>query len=122
MSEEQPVGKPSAVAGDLWRDLCEKDDRTSPEDYPDMALIKEDEFYYCLEAFAARRVEHAVAEERERCFTWAIGRVPRSAACRAIKEGDDPKASDRDPSRCWRCGEPLNPHHFCWVEEERPKP
>lgn len=35
---------------ELWRDLCEKDDRTSPEEYPDMALITEDEFLYvCAE-------------------------------------------------------------------------
>ena len=27
-----------------WRDLLEKDDRTSPEDYPDMALITQEEF------------------------------------------------------------------------------
>lgn len=32
----------------LWLDLIEKDDRTSPEEYPDMALITEDEFIYCL--------------------------------------------------------------------------
>lgn len=29
---------------ELWRNLLEKDDRTSPEDYPDMALIKFEEF------------------------------------------------------------------------------
>ena len=28
----------------LWRDLLEKDDRTSPAEYPDMALITRDEF------------------------------------------------------------------------------
>ena len=32
-----------AAAREMWRDLCEKDDRTSPEEYPDMALITEDE-------------------------------------------------------------------------------
>lgn len=29
---------------DLWRELIEKDDRTSPEEYPDMALISFAEF------------------------------------------------------------------------------
>jgi hypothetical protein len=33
----------SAFADEAWRDLLEKDDRTSPEDYPDMALITHDE-------------------------------------------------------------------------------
>jgi len=28
----------------LWQDLLEKDDRTSPAEYPDMALITYDEF------------------------------------------------------------------------------
>lgn len=30
--------------GDLWQELIEKDDRTSPEEYPDMALISFAEF------------------------------------------------------------------------------
>lgn len=29
---------------DLWQDLVEKDDRTSPSEYPEMALITHDEF------------------------------------------------------------------------------
>lgn len=56
---------------------------------------------------------HVVAQERERCFRWAIGRVPRSRAAQAIRDGDDPNGSERDPSVCWRCGTPLHPGHFC---------
>lgn len=47
MTEMQPS------AEELWRDLCEKDDRTSPEYYPDMALISEDEFVSVCEQVAA---------------------------------------------------------------------
>lgn len=31
------------VVNQAWSDLVEKDDRTSPEEYPDMALISEAE-------------------------------------------------------------------------------
>lgn len=31
------------IAAELWQDLVEKDDRTSPEEYPEMALISFDE-------------------------------------------------------------------------------
>lgn len=34
--------------GDIWRGLCEKDDRTSPEEYPDMALITQDELAWIM--------------------------------------------------------------------------
>lgn len=46
----------------LWTDLCEKDDRTSPEEYPDMALITQDEFCSTLDRFRAEGVE---VERRE---------------------------------------------------------
>lgn len=46
----------------LWQDLLDKDDRTSPEEYPDMALISFEEF------------EHAIL---------ATGLVPNEAAVRA---------------------------------------
>ncbi len=43
------------LAQEAWSDLVEKDDRTSPEDYPDMALITEDELREFMErAFALR--------------------------------------------------------------------
>ena len=51
--------QPSKSDEELWRDLCEKDDRTSPAEYPDMALIDFDEL-------AAIRAEATIAE-RERC-------------------------------------------------------
>jgi alkylhydroperoxidase family enzyme len=58
-----------ARAKEMWRDLCEKDDRTSPEDYPDMALITEDEFTYvfCTAALDASglRESQDLAEERK---------------------------------------------------------
>lgn len=58
--DEPPAdAKPSKSNEELWRDLCEKDDRTSPAEYPDMALIGFDEF-------AALRAEATLAE-KERC-------------------------------------------------------
>jgi hypothetical protein len=41
-----------AYAIELWRDLCEKDDRTSPADYPEMCLITYEEFRGYLVDFA----------------------------------------------------------------------
>lgn len=35
-----------------------------------------------------RDIEHALRVERDRCWTWAIGRVPRSRACNAIRSGE----------------------------------
>jgi hypothetical protein len=35
---------------DLWQDLLDKDDRTSPAEYPDMALITRDEFEAYLQS------------------------------------------------------------------------
>ena len=44
---------------DLWRDLCEKDDRTSPEEYPDMALLTFEEFCSLLDAARRKGIEEA---------------------------------------------------------------
>lgn len=33
----------------LWQDILDKDDRNSPEEYPDMALITADEFRDAIE-------------------------------------------------------------------------
>lgn len=35
--------EPSLTVADAWQDLVDKDDRTSPEEYPDMALITREE-------------------------------------------------------------------------------
>ena len=58
-------------------------------------------------------IQAAVAAERKRCFAWAIGRVPRSRAAMAIRDGEEPGTLERDPSVCWICGEPLHQGHFC---------
>ena len=68
---------------------------------------------HALDTFAAARVREAVEKERARCFRWAIGRVPRSEACRAIRDGDLTGEVQCDPNVCWRCGIPLHPGHFC---------
>lgn len=54
------AGEDAVIQG-LWLDILEKDDRTSPEEYPDMALITEDEFAgsirYALAALSAPQGE-----------------------------------------------------------------
>lgn len=64
--------QPSAEARELWTDLCELPDRTSPADYPDMALITETEFYAYLDAFAARSRWQLISEapEGEHVLLW----------------------------------------------------
>lgn len=52
----------------LWTDLCEKDDRTSPEEYPDMALITQDEL--CS-------VVAAAFDERDAKFAAQAGEIER---------------------------------------------
>ena len=43
----------SKEALELWADLCERDDRTSPEEYPGWALIRQDVFCSTLDRFRA---------------------------------------------------------------------
>lgn len=45
MCSESPRPALEEVLRDAWNDLLEKDDRTSPEDTPDMALITFEELY-----------------------------------------------------------------------------
>lgn len=42
-NERLRAGAPMRSAGEAWLDLVEKTDRTSPAEYPDMALITRDE-------------------------------------------------------------------------------
>lgn len=50
---------------ELWRDLLEKDDRTSLEDYPDMALITFEEFAGYIGLAAARLPDSPSAPQDE---------------------------------------------------------
>lgn len=50
----------------IWQDLCDKDDRTSPEEYPDMCLITRDE------------LEALLLAEREDCALLAFSVVMRT--------------------------------------------
>jgi len=67
----------SNEAFELWVEL------TSPEEYLDTALITQDVFCDALDRFRAAGVQ----AERERCFQWVIGRIPRSQAARSIRDG-----------------------------------
>lgn len=52
-------------AGALWQELLEKDDRTSPVEYPDMALITFEEFCTYLAALPARTSPNSEVGEDE---------------------------------------------------------
>lgn len=52
----------TAAAEETWKELLEVDDRTPPEEYPDMILIEFHELETCL--FQAIRAERQAAEER----------------------------------------------------------
>jgi hypothetical protein len=56
---QSPAPKgPQRLMEELWLDLVEKDDRTSPKEYPDMALLTREEFFGYLKHYAS-----AVASE-----------------------------------------------------------
>jgi hypothetical protein len=42
-----------------WQDLLDKDDRTSPEEYPEMALITFEELLAIVRETVERRMEEA---------------------------------------------------------------
>lgn len=51
-----PSEQPEPVA-DLWQELCERDDRTSPEEYPEMCLITFEEFSDFIRRASGGRAE-----------------------------------------------------------------
>lgn len=63
------------VAQGFWLDLCEKSDRTSPEEYPDMCLIEQDELRDMLRYVAALSAQPEPAKDeavelREALRAW----------------------------------------------------
>lgn len=52
---EEPISLDQFVE-QAWRDLCEKDDRTSPEEYPEMCLITQDELRETLKEWSVKLV------------------------------------------------------------------
>jgi hypothetical protein len=67
-----------ALAREMWEELVEKDDRTSPKEYPDMALISFEELCNYIVAARAEVLEEAI--KAVRYFPGA------SAAIRAMME------------------------------------
>lgn len=147
----KPVDEqPSAEAMALWRDLCEKDDRTSPEEYPDMALITADEFCQTLDAFAAQAVARAYRKGRDDARTegwcpWHAG-YHRNYLCEhgygaSAMPNQIEEAIARERERCRLAAISAQlPSHYQWghdameqfnfgkeraaqaIEEGRPKP
>jgi hypothetical protein len=71
----------TATVREMWLDLLEKDDRTSPAEYPDMALITYDEFAALLESAERRNAE--LTRERDDI------RIERNAALADCHQWND---------------------------------
>lgn len=75
-AEIGPAGETDGLVERLWQDLLEKDDRTSPAEYPNMALITHDEF-----AAALSQLHERVAElERDDTRNNEAAKLIRKAA------------------------------------------
>lgn len=69
------------LAAELWQELVDKDDRTSPEEYPDMALITYNEFIYYLSEHT--RQSTAELEQRVRDLEEGLSDMYNSACTNA---------------------------------------
>jgi hypothetical protein len=82
LSRRPPAPAPAELAERakaLWQDILDKDDRTSPAEYPEMALLTFDEFVVALNIERNRALEdaaHYVAEH---------GHVGLATGLRAMK-------------------------------------
>ena len=65
-----PPPRPTPGDVELWTDLCELPDRTSPPDYPDHALITQAEFCGYLATARAAAIEQIAQLAEERGRIW----------------------------------------------------
>jgi len=107
---------------EAWQDLLEKDDRTSPEDYPDMALITADELQaYMLAARDEGRAEGLGGWE-------PIETAPRDGTfvLLALRGGDFPIVGSCDTKGgefgCARYGDAFWPQPTHWRPFPNPPP
>ena len=102
---------PVAAMREAWRDLCEKDDRTSPVEYPDMALITFDEFA------AIRALPTPAAQPDPRRSEAEIRAELAEAIARAEKaerERDEARErADRAERFCARASTAAGEHGVC---------
>lgn len=88
-----------SVAEQAWQDLIEEDDRTSPAEYPDMALIRQGElaFYMALAAnmaelerdkFRAMAVRLAKAMNDDENWSSAFATILDDPKVKALLEGE----------------------------------
>jgi len=79
-----------------WQDLIEKDDRTSPEEYPDMALITRGDLAgYMSDAVAPEQPAQASEVERLREALEPFARYADAILKRRDGAQDEPVAVDR---------------------------
>ena len=94
-----PVQQGEAVAN-LWQELLDKDDRTSPEDYPDMALITREELADFIARTAPPSREEGLREAAEVARSYIGGEYEaQGRAAEEIVEDILSLASSSTPSR-----------------------
>ena len=79
-SQSSPPAGEDDLVQRLWQELVEKDDRTSPEEYPEMALITFDEFADYAREIAAEGVfgfAQAILHGDDEHRAWLIARSAR---------------------------------------------
>jgi hypothetical protein len=83
-------------ASSLWTDLVEKDDRTSPEEYPDMALIKFEEFEYILDHYASQRISAETErwQNRDRQRLEQIARLQKTVQSLQSARAEQPASPE----------------------------
>jgi hypothetical protein len=92
MSAEKPSDEIPDVVERVWREICEMTDRTSPAEYPDMALITLDELR------AAGRV--FVEWERNRVADYiegAGGKIPGASVFASLVSRNNQPCMSGDP-------------------------
>lgn len=85
MTQDLSDLKLEELVGRCWQHLCDKDDRTSPEEYPDMCLITCDE----LAEYMTEALLSALKEAREALRPFH----------EAVRDADDDSFADR--SAAW---------------------
>lgn len=93
-------GPTTAIISGLWLDILEKDDRTSPEESPDMALITEEEFAGSIRyALAALNARQSGEGERATCANNARVGCEGDRLREALAEAADKFAKLADSMR-----------------------
>lgn len=87
---------------DAWQDLCDKDDRTSPEEYPDMCLITREEIAdFMSRASLPTKADHT--DTMGSVSPYPLSRVPADQIISQIETLFPDWRSYRDLVDCIEC-------------------